>query len=278
MPRTTLDEHTLAAALLHDYGGHSAKRGSPVWLEWRAADPVPAVREVPETSGLLGRVVDPDWDGAAVVGTGRVRLLDQAHEPPAVLVPGLAGGLTLCCVLSRRGGIGWRMRLPDGTYYDRVPEEGFMLDVLRRSLGQATPPAPASTAAVELAGWLGAVASIGSAAPGRLCWEEILALHPAGATSDVADAADMEASIVAATPIMEWDRMRRLVAGGLQMDGVPPPELADWMDSGMFARWVLDSVPAVAGLLEFVRPYTQPAPHRRLTHLARALDDRTHVR
>ncbi len=281
MTRTRIDEEAIAGVLLNSHAAQAAERGSPVWLEWRRGpDGGPQAREVTDGAGLLGRLVPADWDGAALVGTGRVRILEEAHEPPAALVPALAGGLVLCCVVSRRGRTGWRMRLPDGSFYEQTPEEGLMLDILRRSLGLDTPPPPASPAAVEVASWLGAVALSGEQARRRLSWEEALALHPAASGLEPvgATAMEMEAAIAAATPIMQWDRLRRLVAEGFELAGAPPPALAGWMDAGMFCRSVLDRVPPLGDLLALVRPYLEPVGHRRLTHLARSLDDRTHVR
>ncbi len=153
-----------------------------------------------------------------------------------------------------------------------------MLDILRRSLGLDTPPPPASLAAVEVASWLGAVAHSGEEAGRRLSWEEVLSLHPAASGLEPSGATAMEAAIAAATPMMEWDRLRHFVSEGFALGGAPPPGLAGWMDAGMFSRWVLDRVPPLADLLTLVRPHLEPVGHRRLTHLTRSLDDRTHVR
>jgi hypothetical protein len=50
------------------------------------------------------------------------------------------------------------------------------------------------------------------------------------------------------------------------------PELAGWMDDGMFARWVLSDLPSPDELLATVRPYLAPSAARRLAHAVRAAD------
>lgn len=291
---TPTDEHSTARALLDRYADEAARLGTPVWIEWRTASTAPGeaageapggapgdaleTRRVSGREGLLGRTVSVDWDGAAVVGTGRFRLLDEAHEPPAALKPGFSGGLTMACSVCRDGRIGWRMRLPDGSFYDRVPEEGFMLDILRRSLGLATPPAPTSIAPLELAAWFAAIIARSMEDERRLDWGESLFLHPAVANTPGVDEEDAESRLRSHPVADEWDVMRRVVAAGLATATTPPPELAEWMDAGMFARWVLDGLPPLPALLSMVQPHLQPAALRRMRHLARGLDDRVATR
>lgn len=272
------DPQATATELLGRYGEQATARGAPVWVQWRwsgdGAEARLQAREVPGPQGLFGCTVDPDWQGAAVVGTGRFRLLDQAHEPPAALQPGFAGGLTMTCAVGRDGCVGWRMRLPDGTFYDRVPEEGFMLDVLRRALGLATPPPPSSIAPLELGAWVAAIASTSAAEGRRLDWQETLRLHPAlGPDSD--ENAEQDLRLLRARNWTEdWDLMRRLVASGLATAATPEPEVAAWMDAGMFSRWVLDGLPSLRDLLGVARPCLEPSSYRLVHHLARSLDDR----
>lgn len=256
MTATDVDPAATAGALLERFGDVSARRGEPVWLEWRGQGD-PEVREVASSEGLLGRVVDADWDGAAVVGTGRLRLLDEGHEPPAALQTGFAGGLRLSCALSRRGRLGWRMRLPDGTFYDRVPEEGFMLDILLRSLSLPTPPPPVSVGPLDLAAWVAAISDQAWQTGRRLGWDEAVDLQPQTAISPAG-----------------WEDVRRTVAAGLQVATAPPPPLAAWMDAGMFARWVLGRLPPLPALLDLARPHLLPAAYRKVAHLARVLDER----
>lgn len=286
MNPTTLAGQAAACRLLERFAPVAEDRGSPVWLLVRSAeeDP-PHTWEIDRPEGLLGRVAGPEWDAAAVVGTGRIRVLDPAHEPPAALVPGLAGGLAMACLVTRTGSVGWRMRLPDGTFFERVPESGFMLDVLHRSLQLPTPPPEVSVAPLELAAWVGALVERGRAASNPLSWPEALACHPYFSGEDpfrpagsAPDPDRLESRLLASATTEAWEPMRRLVAAGLPSGLTPPPELAEWMDEGMFSRWVLREVPGLDDLLAAARPCLQAAAVARFRHVAGALDDRTCVR
>ena len=284
-PPPPFDADAAAGALLTRFGPRVTRQGRPTFLKVRARpDGSFQTSTVTGRGGLLGVTVGPTWEAAAMVGTGRIRMMDEEHEPPAVLVPGMAGGLLMTCVVSRRGCIGWRMRLPDGSRFDPVPEEGFMLDVLRRSLQLDTPPPPASMAMVLLAGWVatiraptmlaGDVGHVGR----RLTWEQVLQLHPALIDEPPRPPILAEMAICTAADAAEWEAMRLLVAAGVESANLPAPELAHWMDEGMFARWVLSGLPPAAAMVEGTRGLMEPAAYRRLVHLARSLDDRASAR
>ena len=265
-----------AAYFLHLYGDEAASRRAPVWLEWRATDQEGWVtaREYDGPRGLFGRRVDSEWEGAAVVGTGRFRLLDDAHEPPAVLQPGFSGGLIMACAVRRDGWVDWRMNLPDGTSCNRVPEEGFMLDVLKRSLDLATPPPPSSIAPLELGAWIASITTTSGTQGRRLDWDEAIRLHPALGETTGEETVEVLPLLRARNAADDWDLMRRLVASGLATAIAPDPSVASWMDAGMFSRWVLDGLPSLADLLAMVRPHLESTAYRQVHHLARRLDDR----
>jgi hypothetical protein len=267
-----LDESAAARHLLDRYGDRVERRGSPLFLEARAApDGRLLTHEIRAREGFLGRMAGPAWSAAALVATGRLRSLDAAHEPPAVLVPGLSGGLRIACLVSRRGVTGWRMRLPDGSFYEEVPEEGFMLDMLRRSLGLPTPPPPTSPAPLDLTAWIASIRTSALIAGEPLGWEQAVALHTALGDRPVADVDQAESLIRAPTPPEDWESLRLFVASGFDSDGTPSPELAGWMDAGMFARWMLRELPPVEEMLADVQASLRPGAYRRLCHLARAL-------
>lgn len=270
--------HSTAIVLRERFGERAATRGAPVWLEWRGCGEEVEAREVTHPRGLFGGIVDPGWEGAAVVGTGRLRALDLAHEPPAALQPGFAGGLRMACAVHRDGCVGWNMRLPDGTFFDRVPEEGFMLDVLRRAVGLTTSPPKISIAPLEIAAWFAAIAEASAAEGRKLDWYESLRLHPALGETSATMAPEPLSQVRDRDKIEDWDLMRRLVAAGLASTVTPDPETAAWMDAGMFSRWVLDGLPPLTELLGLVRPHLEPAALRQVHHLSRALDDRERAR
>jgi hypothetical protein len=70
-----------------------------------------------------------------------------------------------------------------------------------------------------------------------------------------------------------WDDLRRQVRDFDGLGGLIDPELAEWMDDGMFARWVLSALPAPAEMLAAVRPYLVPSAARRLAHAVRAITE-----
>src|SRR5438309_1819400 len=179
MTQAATEEDRAATGLLARYGTAAAHRGSPIWFEALLEGPGPVVtKEVRGRDGLMGRVVGRRWDAAALVATGRVRVLDEAHELSAAMASSRDGGLCLACVVSRRGTVGWRVRLADGTHHDQAPDEGFMLDILRRGLRLPTPPPPAIVG-LDLVRWVEAIEGTAETRDGRLSWADVVLLHPA---------------------------------------------------------------------------------------------------
>lgn len=265
-----IDEDAAAEELLHRYGACAARRGAPVWLKVENGGFGLCAAEVDRTEGLLGQTVEPWWPAVAVVGTGRFRLLDPAHEPPAGVFGGLAGGLTMAGVVTRHGQIGWRLQLPDGSFFDPVPEEGFMLDVLRRSLELPTPPPPESTGRLQMAAWIAAILDT-EPSRRRLRWEDALGLHPCMDGDPVRTVVEAEAILEELCVHDGWDSIRRAVAAGMESEQTPPPDLAEWMDAGMFARWVLCGLPDLESLMPEVRVRLQVPAYRRLLHFVKAV-------
>jgi hypothetical protein len=272
-------EDHAAAHLLDRFGDRAADRGAPCFLKlrWRPGSARPEASVVARREGLLGVTVGPRWDAVAVVATGRFRLTDDACEPAAAVRHGMGGGLRLACVVSRPGSVGWRLVLPDGTRFDPVPDEGFMLDVLRRSLQLPTPPAPATTGALLLAVWVAVIRAAADQMHHPLGWDLALRLHPALVDGPPLPTPHAEAAVREAAAGARWEAMRLLVAAGMTSPYLPPSRLARWMDDGMFARWVLGSLPPAADLVAAARPHLEPFAWRRLHHLARQVDDRTGV-
>lgn len=241
----------VAAELLERYRQPPAGRGGPTWVQWRlGASGVVESRPAGGADGLMGCTVATGWAGAAVIATGRLRMMEPSGEPPADLACGLGGGIRLACALSRRGDIGWCMVLPDGSVHRRPPEEGRVLDVLRRSLGLPTPPPPVSTGPLDALLWVGAIEAAATARGRALGWPEAVRLHPS-ATSP---------------PHWGWETLRTLVASGVEAGFAPLPQEAAWMDEGMFARSVLERLPAPAELMAAVRPHLRPPAHRAMGH------------
>ncbi len=272
-------EHVAACQLLERFGAEVARRHSPSFfvLRWAGPQQAPHVEPVPGAAGLLGVSVGEPWDAVAVVASGRFRSLDQGSEPPAEVRSGLAGGLQIACVVSRSGVVGWRLILPDGSTYAPVPEEGFMLDVLHRALGLATTPPPAGPARLHLYLWVAEIVTLGRSYPARFNWSATLALNPAAEADPFLPLEEAEREVLQANAAARWEVLR-LLAGMATPDSavegshLPPAALCDWMDEGMFARWVLDRLPSTAQITAAARPHLTPEAWRRFHHLAHRME------
>ena len=264
------DGSALARRLLEVAGDRAEGLGHPIWVLVRAlpgGDAELAVRA--DDFDGLGWVAPPEWDGMGVVGTGRLRRLDESVELPAAMAPGLDGGLRMACLVFRSGAVGWHMTLPDGSSFEEVPEEGRMLDILRRCLGLPTPPPPPSLEHLYNLAWMAEI--LDAAVPGRLLsWSDVLALHPVLlGHRDAFDSPTRECLIDILTSRDTWEDVRVAAADGFVSDPLPAPHLAAWMDSGMFARWVLSAIPPAEETLAEVRRRLRPSAARRLAHRLR---------
>ena len=263
-------EDRMAERLLDQYQERAEQEGNPIWLELSsppAGADDPAVVELREE--VLGHRAPDHCVAVAVIGTGRMRMLNPAQEPPASLVPGMSGGLRMACVVSRAGRVGWRMVLPDGSTFDHAPEEGEILDIQRRVLGLPT-PLPADPAGYLLiVSWVSQIL-VGPDGP-PLTWDQTLRRHPA--LMDAPDVVSPDAEyLISELALTEgWEALRLKVASGYIGSCFPSPELADWMDEGMFARWVLAELPDIEGLMTEAGHRLTPTARRRLGHMVHRL-------
>jgi hypothetical protein len=108
-----------------------------------------------------------------------------------------------------------------------------------------------------------------------MTWREVACLHPlaqacasTGRPALPAGSAQALAGVAGAT--WTWDFLRRH-AGAWATDLVSP-EIAAWMDDGMFCRSVLSELPDPEQLILRVRPLVTPSAARRLAHALRSLD------
>jgi hypothetical protein len=278
----------LAELLLEAVGDEVAASGRPTWV---------VVLDDPEEPdgfrltfndhpyGLIGWVAPADGLAVGVIASGRLRVLDGADEPrldgrestspscPGVGLPEEDSRVRMACLVARDGSTAWQMRLPDGVEADYPPSEGRLLDCLRRCLELPTPPPPAGPGVLQAVAWSAAVLEAGRQSSRPLRWSEVTRLHPVARLVAGELDTDCSAALPALTRLAgatwSWADLRRQAQESDGLGGVDP-ELAAWMDDGMFARWVLSVLPSPDEMLVTVRPYLVPSAARRMAHAIRA--------
>lgn len=124
--------------------------------------------------------------------------------------------------------------LDDGAVIDE-PGSGTVADALRRCLGLATAPPPGPPSSLIEVLWLSAIAS----SERQIGWKEAVALR-SGVTA------------------RSWSQLREQGWPGLG------PDITQWMDDGMFARWALGSQPSRRQLLDEVARTQSPEMVRQI--------------
>jgi hypothetical protein len=296
------DWNALAGLLLAALGDHTAERGAPTWVE--VVDPPGGVGDVQlffseNQAGFFGWVAPPDCQAVGLVATGRVWATEpdtgptrqpdpgappHPHSPAgAPPEPGPAAGappepvpgVRLACVVARDGTVGWRMTLPDGTVQHEAPQEGRLVDCLRRCFGLPTAPPPAGAGMLQSVIWVLSVLDAASLSTRPLTWRQVACLHPlaracSSSASGLTPPAGRYGRVLTgmAGPTWTWDVLRR--HAGLWAGELVTPEIAEWMDDGMFSRWVLTELPDPEQLIRRVRPLVTPSAARRLAHAVRS--------
>jgi hypothetical protein len=269
------DWNALAGLLLAALGDHVAEQGRPTWVQ--VLDPPDGGGDLQlvfsdRHPGFMGWVAPPDCQAAGLVATGRA----WAAEPEVDPSPGMPGrpasGVRLACVLARDGTVGWRMVLPDGAVMDEAPCQGKLVDCLRRCFGLPTPPPPTGAGLLQSVFWVLTVLDAAGRSSRPLTWRQVACLHPLaracahpGTPAQPAPQVPALAGVARAT--LTWEMLR--LHAGLWATDLVSPEIAAWMDDGMFARWVLSQLPDPEQLIRRVRPFLTPSAARRLAHAMR---------
>jgi hypothetical protein len=273
-----MDDHLTpnqaASALLAELGESTEAFGHPVFVRLRPGLTLEGLSRRHDVWGWTAPATDA---AVGVVATARLRSLDESAEIPARLRPGLGGGIRTSCLVTREGEIGWDMRLPDGSYFRETPSEGRMLDVLRRTLGLATPPPQVPPGRLVAIIWLLTIDRMSRHWPGRMNWSDVLDANlGAGQMAEAVPDADGETLIRVLASRRTWEDYRQTTVA-LGERGLCDPALAAWMDEGMFCRYVLGELPPLEQLLAEVRPRLVPAAARRLGHLVHDIASPTRV-
>ena len=283
------DWQDMCDKLLDTLGTKVARQGRPMWI--RVFSPAggsagggdPVVQRSSDPDGLLGWLAGEDCEAVGVVATGRLRQVEEMSGYTATACAGrddcgLAGRLALACVVGRDGRVGWRVRVSDGAAPADPPTEGRLLDCLRRCFALPTSPPPVEPACLMATAWLLSVLEA-TAEPGatRLTWSEVTQLHPLARVlagelpDDCSHLAPALCRLVASA--WAWEDYRQLASEAECLGELCPPDLAGWMDEGMFARWILASLPGTEELLTATRAELVPSAARRLAHAVHASEE-----
>ncbi|MBO0747146.1 MAG: hypothetical protein J2O47_02280 [Acidimicrobiaceae bacterium] len=233
--------------------------------------------------GLMGYVAPADCMAIAIIGVGRAhhyeptpaakrnRRAKRPEQKPIDVPPGGMSARALC-LMDGSGRMAGRTRLEDGTLIPAPPETGRLVDALRRCFGLPTAPPefPAGELVARL--WLANVLATAEISSEKLGWKQARELHPSAealrAIGVPLTGTTLDRAREVASMAWSWSRLRLQAMEGDWLPALIDPELAGWMDEGMFSRWVLEGTRTTSELLELITPWVAPSV---LTKLASAV-------
>jgi hypothetical protein len=216
------------------------------------------------TDTLLGFEAPADWWALGVFASGWVAPLATGDDHE------LERGRTTqrpskhpdrvrmlhCVLVARDGTAASHLRTADGKVIDDELPLGIGLDVIKRSLGLPTAPPVVSITEFFVGIWLHLV-ELHARRPienvRRMTWRRTVRAFPIAGSDLPARVTSSSESFAAAAldrlATIDWAELRRWAARG-SLGAVIEPELARWMDEGMFSRWVLSQLPSLAVQLD----------------------------
>jgi hypothetical protein len=257
-----------------------ALRGGGAW--WIQAYGVPGSGETlvidEHLEHLLGWTAPAECWALGVAASCRITPTDPTINAAAQgRVVAAEGGGVVCLLSGRDGSFASRLHGTDTEPTAQEVPNGKLVDLLIRPFGRPTPPPPRPTSDVITVLWLAAIAERLDQCPlDPPGWDEVLALHPVCQTLDgwLPTPAETFCVLDAATAAWDWAYLRALAARGEAFQDLLSKEVAEWMDDGMFARWVLGTLPPPQRILAELRPRLASPVRRRLseyvTHLLAA--------
>jgi hypothetical protein len=208
---------------------------------------------------LLGFRAPGDVDALGVVVSGTARPLGGPGEMPT-------GRVRIIQIHARDGRSASRLRsigTDPPVVVDTVAADGDVADCVRRALDLPTPPPPHPPIVWWAIDWLDALLDRACREPSRRwTWNDVSALHPLAGSPPPDSPRSLIELVVERSEGLAWSGLRLATAdAGLATDGPPcpiGPDLAAWMDDGMFARWLLGSRPepvdVVVDLVDLLAP------------------------
>jgi hypothetical protein len=188
--------------------------------------------------------------GVAVSGTAR-HLGGPDHPSDARGQPLPTGRVRIMQLHARDGRSASRLRslgADPPQVVDTVAADGDVADCIRRALELPTPPPPHPPVVWWAVDWLDALLDHACRDPGRRwTWGHVSALHPLAGPLPPDSPSSLIAEVAGRGEGLDWSGLR-LAAADAALDAAGPPcpigpDIAAWMDDGMFARWLLGSRP-----------------------------------
>ena len=209
---------------------------------------------------LMGFVAPTEWWAIGAIVTGWAGPLDgirPSSNPEGVRI-------AQAIAVTRDGEVVSHVRMADGRAIDDPPESGRVLDALRRALQLPTPAPAGFVSDVFVVLWLHFVEAAAREARAnveKMTWVRAARCFPfpdAVKNADVRDPAVFAELFLATVDNIDWERLRQWGTRG-SLGGLVDPPLAQWMDAGMFSRWMGGALPPVHAQLE--RTCQRLAPH-----------------
>jgi hypothetical protein len=221
------------------------------------------VDDIVPVGALFGWRAPPTAWALVVVASGHAAPLTD--PPPGDLGTSRAGAVRLAVGAARTGETAARL---SGSHVvrDHAPAGGRLLDTLRRSLSLPTPAPPEGTARLLAVLWLASIAAAGLGP--SIGWPAAVRLHPAAsllsARGEHLGTRQLEGILTVAPSTWTWEVLRRAEIRTTTVVPLCSAGTAKWMDTGMYARWVLARLPATVMLWRRVEAQLTLVARRRL--------------
>jgi hypothetical protein len=170
--------------------------------------------------------------------------------------------MRMLVMVDRDGTTVSKVECSDGRTIDE-PGEGYLLDLLRRTVGVPTPPPTNPTSDLITAMWLmsieGAAADERCAHGRRLSWNRVARLHPAldllakSGERRMSQSVHLVQAARAMHNVMTWERIREQCIEHSWLAPLLEPDEARWMDEGILSRYLLTEIPPLAELVDGAR-------------------------
>lgn len=242
-------------------------------IKGRGTDVEVLFRDLPgdPTEALLGFVAPRDWSAIGMCVTASSVPL----APDGTVPGGRQDQSRVLLVVDRHGRHITRIHAGGELQSEPGEATGPLVDLCHRVLEMPTPVPAQSTMYLWAVLWLDRIVADFAPAGAAPNWRQITHLCPGFEVGrgvfGPRPTADQIATLGRAlTAGYDWEALRELQASGHGFLPEPDPDLAGWMDEGMFARWVLALLPDLEDLVEAADALAGRGARSALTKVLRA--------